>query len=262
MLFWLKKVISYWLMPLPFCTVLLIAGIVLLRWPARARLARGLLIGGLALLIVFSNAFVSRALIRPLETRYPAIPSLHAGQPPPPALAACRYVAVPGAGNGQSPDTSAINLLSSSALSRIVEAVRILKALPEAKLILCGPKASDQPSHAAVLGRAAEELGIAADRMIYIENIRDTEDEMGAVKKVAGGAPVAIATSGWHMPRTMALARNAGIAAVACPTELKSHAGDHFYFTNVLWDVGSLERSTVAIREHIGYLWIWLRGKT
>lgn len=261
--FWLKKFIGHWLMPLPFCTAAILVGLVLLRWPKRARLGRAFITVGLVLLILFGNKLVSRTLIRPLETRYPSQPEFVAGQPLPPSLAACRYVVVLGGGNGLTPGMPATSLLSVSALGRVVEAVRILHALPAAKLIVSGPKnqTGDRPSHAVVLARAAQTLGIAADRVIYIENAHDTEDEANATRKIAGDAPVALVTSAWHMPRSMALARSAGLNAVACPADYRSHADDAFHFDDLLWEVDSFNRSTLGVRERIGYLWIWLRGK-
>ena len=71
----LKKFVSYWLMPLPLCTVLILAGTILLFRQRTARFGRGLVAAGLLLLMLFANAHVSRALIRPLETKYPPIPA-------------------------------------------------------------------------------------------------------------------------------------------------------------------------------------------
>lgn len=261
MLFWLKKFVSYWLMPLPFCIVTMLAGLLLLRSAKRARLGRTLLVTGLVLLMLLSNKYVSRWLVRPLEMRYPAIPAFSANLPPPRNLAACRFVYVLGGGNGNSPNMDATNLLSTSALARMVEAVRILHALPETKLIVSGPKTGSRPSHATVLGQAAQTLGISPDRIIHIDNAHDTEDEARAAQRIVGDAPVAIVTSAWHMPRSMALCRNAGLNAVACPTDYRTHADDAFSFDDLFWEVDALSRSTVAIRERIGYLWIWLRGK-
>jgi uncharacterized SAM-binding protein YcdF (DUF218 family) len=209
MAFWLKKFISFWLMPLPFCFTAMIAGLVLMRWPKRARLGRGLLIGAFVLLMLLSNKFVSRWLIRPLETRYPPLPEFVAGQPVPAELAACRFVVVLGGGNGDSPGMSANNLLSSSALGRMMEAVRILRAVPAAKLIVSGPRSATGDSHATVLARTAEAFGITRDRILYIDQARDTEDESRAVQRLAQGARVALVTSAWHMPRSVALFRSA-----------------------------------------------------
>lgn len=262
MLFWLKKFVSFWLMPLPFCFTAMIAGLVLMRWPKRVRLGRALLLAGLVLLMLFSNKLVSKWLIRPLETRYPALPEFIAGTPAPGPLAACRFVVVLGGGNGNSPGMSANNLLSASALGRIMEGVRILRAVPEAKLIVSGPRSpSAQASHATVLARTAQAYGIAADRIIYIDQARDTEDESRAVQQIAKGGKVALVTSAWHMPRSMALFRSAGLDPLPCPADFKSHEHDEVSFDDLLWDVDALGRSTLAVRERIGYLWIWLRGK-
>ena len=262
MLFWLKKVVTFWLMPLPFCLTLLVVGLCLTRSAKRARLGRALLIAATALLLLFSNKAVSTWLVRPLEARYPAVPELRADAPLPPALAACRFVVVLGAGNGNLPGLAATSQLSTSAMSRLVEAVRLLRALPEARLVLSGPRDGNHPSHATMMARAAQSLGITPDRIALIEVVRDTEDESLAVKKIAGGVPFALVTSAWHMPRAMALFHAAGLAPLPCPADYTAHPDNEFRWESLLWDTASLERSTAAIHERLGYLWIWLRGKT
>ncbi|MSU48056.1 MAG: hypothetical protein EXS37_03035 [Opitutus sp.] len=262
MFFWLKKFVSFWMMPLPFCLTAMVVGLVLMRFAKLARLGRALLITGVVLLMLFSNKFVSKWLVRPLETRYPAIPEFVTGTPLPPAIAACRFVVVLGGGNGNSPGLPANNLLASSSLSRVMEAVRILRAVPEAKLIVSGPGDAKHNTHAVVLARAAQNYGIVPERILYIDQARDTEDESRAAQRLARGAPVALVTSAWHMPRAMALFRSAGLDPLPCPADFRSHAEDEFFFHHLLWDVESLGHSTFAISERIGYLWIWLRGKT
>lgn len=261
MLFGLKKFVSYWLMPLPFCITLLLAGIVLVFFARRARLGRALLITGVALLMLFSNKYVSRWLIRPLETRYAPIPEFVPGVPIPANLAACRYVVVLGGGNGQSPGTAATNLLSTSALSRVVEAVRILKVLPEAKLIVSGPKSGDRPSHATVLARAAQSLGISADRVIHVENAHDTEDESRATKRVAGDAPVALVTSAWHMPRSMGCFRKAGFDVTAYPVDYRTNWPRDAYRLASFASTG-LGELDIGVKEWIGMIAYRLTGYT
>lgn len=262
MLFALKKFISYWLMPLPFCIVALVAGLGLIRVGKSPRLGWTITVSALVLLMLASNRFVSRSLIRPLESQYPAIPEIVTGQPSSPALASCRHVVVLGGGNGYSPATSAINLLSNAALARVAEAVRLLRALPEAKLIVSGPPIGTGAAHATVLARAAESLGIDRTRIIYIENARDTEEESRAVSRLVGDTPVALVTSAWHMPRAMALFRETGVSALACPADFRTHAYDRFGWDDLAWEVSSLERSSLAARERLGFAWAWLRGKT
>jgi uncharacterized SAM-binding protein YcdF (DUF218 family) len=211
-------------------------------------------------LLVASNVQVSYWVLRPFENRYAPIPDLTAGQVPA-ELARCRFVVVLGSGNGNSPGRSALNQLSDSASRRLAEAVRILRVLPEAKLLLSGPPEGAHASHATVLARAAISLGVDPGRIVLSEQVRDTEDESLAVKQRAGDLPVALVTTAWHMPRAMALFRHAGVTAVACPTDYRVQDNPEWTWTDLLWDLGALDRTTAAVRETLGNLWIRLRGK-
>ncbi len=263
MLFWLKKGVSFWLMPLSVCLVLMCTGLWCLRSERRARLGRGLSIAGVLLLLVFSHNRVSYWLVRSLETSYAAIPELRIGEPVPTALGRCRYVVVLGGGHGDVAGLSATNRLSPNALARLVEGVRLLRALPpEAKLIVSGPAVGRNPSHAAVLAQAARALGVAPERMLEIETARDTEDEAYAVRTLVGDVPVALVTSAWHLPRAAALFRKAGVDALPCPTDFLAKPNPEWRWNDVLFDSGSLDKSTLAVRERIGRLWTWLRGKS
>jgi len=257
----LKSLLSYWLMPLPFCVAAMLAGLVMLRCACCARAGRFVFGAGLGLLLLFGNGYVSRWLIRPLETRYAAIPELPAGKLIPPELAACRYVVVLGGGNGDGPGVSANNLLSASARARLVEGVRLLRVLPDAKLIVSGPAQGRRDSHATVMGRTAIALGLAPERIVTIDEARDTEAEAQAVRRRVQDAPIALVTSAWHLPRALALFRKAGVNALPCPADFTAHARDPFQFEDIFWRTSALERSTYAVRERLGYLWSWLRGR-
>ena len=263
--FWLKKFISFWLMPLPFCLTLLVVGSGLPAFAQasarRARLGRWLVVLGTALLLLFSNKTVSVWLVRPLEQRYPAIPELPPGEPLPAPLAAVRYVVVLGGGHSNVPAEAATTKLSSSGLARLVEAVRLLRSLPAAGLIVSGPAIPGNPSHASVLAQAAVSLGIDRGRIQLIEDAHDTEDESQAVKALVGSAPIALVTSAWHMPRAAGLFRHAGVNTLPCPSDFTGRLNPVFDWTDLTWDSESLIRSTYAVREDIGALWVRLRGK-
>ena len=261
MLFWLKKFVTFWLMPLPVCLTLLVAGLWLTRTPRRARLGRGLLLLATALLLLLTNKVVSKALIAPLESRYPPVPELNAGTPLPPALTTCRFVVVLGSGHTDTAGLASTQRLSNSALSRITEGVRLLGALPGARLVVSGPPIGTNPSHATVLARAAAALGIAAERIIYVDNARDTEDESVAVKKLVGDTPVALVTSAWHMPRAAGLFRHAAVNILPCPADFLGNRNRDFRWEDLTWDSASLERSTAAVHEDLGLVWNWLRGR-
>jgi uncharacterized SAM-binding protein YcdF (DUF218 family) len=197
-----------------------------------------------------------------LENRFPAIPELVTEAPLPAPLARCQFIAVLGGGHNYVPGWSANNELSASALSRLVEAVRLSLRMPNARMIVSGP-ADPQggPSHARVLADAAVALGVARDRIIEISTARDTEDEAAAIRAIAGQSPVALVTSAWHLPRAMALCRRQGVDALACPSDYTARVIKVKLKDFINWNVGGLERSTKAFYEWIGLSWARLRGK-
>ena len=258
MFFWLKKALGFWAMPLPFCLTLLIVGLWLMRKPRRARAGRVLAITGVALLVLLSNKFVSFWLVHPLEAGYAAIPELRA-EAIPPSLAACKFVVVLGSGNGNTPGLSATNRLSPSALARITEAVRLLRALPDAKMIVSGPAEGTHPSHATVLARAAESLGIDPGRIVYIDHARDTEEESLATNRLVGDAPFALITSAWHMPRAVGCFRAAGWNVLPYPVDYRTLPRDQWPLLDTL---GQLTLFSVAAKEWVGLIGYHLMGRT
>jgi uncharacterized SAM-binding protein YcdF (DUF218 family) len=51
------------------------------------------------------------------------------------------------------------------------------------------------------------------------------------------------------------------VNALPCPADFTAHARDPFQFEDLFWRTSALERSTYAVRERLGYLWSWLRGR-
>jgi uncharacterized SAM-binding protein YcdF (DUF218 family) len=261
MLFWLKKFVTFWLMPLPFCLTLLAIGGWRSRRERRTRGGWSLVAAATLLLLVFSNKLVSTWLVRPLETQYPALPEIAAGEPLPPGLAACRYVVVLGSGHADAPELPATTKLSENGLARLVEGVRLARALPSAGLIVTGPAVHDNPTHASVLARAAIDLGIDPARIQQIDTAHDTEDEAHAVRALVGDAPVALVTTAAHMPRAAALFRHAGVRALPSPVDFSSSTSRDFRWNSLNWDNDSLGRSTWAVHERLGILWLRLQHK-
>ncbi len=250
-------------MPLPLSLALIIVGVVLLRFTGKRRLGRGLTIAGVVWLLICSNAGIGTLFILGLETRFPPMPELRENSSLPASLTRCRFVAVLGGGHNYVEGWSANNQLSTSALERIVEAVRIARRLPAARLVVSGPADPDNggPSHAHLLADTAVALGVARERIIEIDSARDTENEAVALRRIVGDAPVALVTSAGHMPRAMALCRHQRLDALACPTDYTAHTGMAKPLEFIQWNVGALERSTKAFYELLGLTWARLRNK-
>ena len=76
-----------------------------------------------------------------------------------------------------------------------------------------------------------------------------------------GDSVVASARSSELLDSLAAEAKGLPGKIIPCPADFTAHSGDAVNWQDFFWDVSSLERSTFAVRERIGYLWIWLRGR-
>jgi uncharacterized SAM-binding protein YcdF (DUF218 family) len=263
MFFWPKKILTLFFLPLHFALMAGAAGLILLYLRKRQRLACFLLTAAVVVLAVFSNKGVSSLLIAPLESHYAPTPEFRSAlEVFPRDLAECRYIVILGGGHSESAEFSRINQLSTAALSRLAEGIRIFRHLPqETRFVVSGHNGEGKISHAQVLAEAAISLGVPAARIIRFDAARDTHDEALAIRALAGDAPVAVVTSAWHMPRAMKLCEGAGVRAFPCPADFMLKPGADTGAELLLFDLGSLERSTKAIHEYLGLAWSTLRGQ-
>ncbi|MCB1103174.1 MAG: YdcF family protein [Opitutaceae bacterium] len=260
-LFWLKKAVTFWLMPLQASLTLIALGVWLLLRDRHLRSGKFFTCLGLLLLLTCSHRQVGLSLLGPLERQFPAVPELAVGYSLPPDLERCRYIVVLGGGHTDTGLLPATSQLSPYALGRLTEAVRLSRLLPEASIITCGPGAADRPTHAEILARAAQSLGVAPERFVLLDQGRDTEGEAQAIRGAVGDAPFALVTSAWHMPRAMALMRGAGLNPYPCPADFRAIPPDAFALSDWLWGIDGLEKTTWAVYERLGLAWARLRGR-
>ncbi len=72
-MFLMKKIVSRFLFPVPLSLEFLMVGLFLLWFTRRQRAGKVLVTCGAMLLVGLSNTFISNALLRPLERRYPPL---------------------------------------------------------------------------------------------------------------------------------------------------------------------------------------------
>ncbi|HRE82505.1 MAG TPA: YdcF family protein [Opitutaceae bacterium] len=262
-MFALKKLIASCLMPLSVVLLLLWWGYLGTRTASSSRWAHRVLLVGIISLTLASNKGVGLLLVRSLEARFPAQPSFTHDQPPSSELRSVALILVLGGGHADTPGLSANNQLSTSALARLVEGVRLARALPQAEVWVSGPSIlPGYPSHARVLQSAAESLGLAAGRIQRIEDGFDTEGEAAALRRHGHQGPIALVTSAWHMPRAVGLFKKAGISVVPCPADFSARLNAELRITDYLaWDLSGLERTSKAVYEYLGLTWGKLRNK-
>ena len=259
MLFWLKKALTLPFLPLYFSLFAGLIGTVLL-WSKRQKTGRVLVTAAVLTLVVFTNKGVALLLLAPLETQYAAIPEAQVARNLPVQVLACHTIVVLGGGHSDTTELSRVNQLSTSSLSRLTEAVRLARLLPDAKLIVSGYNGPNHLSHAQILAEAALSLGVAPDRIVRLDTTRDTDDEARELAQRLKGEPFLLVTSAWHMPRAMALCEKVGSHPVAAPADFMLRPGADTGWSLLAWDIGALERCTKAIHERLGLLWARLRG--
>lgn len=253
MAFFLKKLISAFLLPLPFGLLWIALGIILLTVHRAKRLCHTALIIGFFIIALFSFNPVSFALLNQLQTEY--TPLIH------PPQNVTEIVVLGGGVSGGKNDPPNLNL-SSASLSRLVEGIRLFKALrmnnPNAQLILSGGRVFQSPSVAGKMQNTAVMLGVDQKNTVLEDGSTDTHQEAVFLQKILGKNPFILVTSAYHMPRAMALFEGLGMHPIAAPTQFIT------YHDNLsLWRIptaNSVVISDIAIHEYLGILWAKIRG--
>lgn len=242
--FLLKKIIGFWILPLSLCVLLLSAGLILLWLNKRTTLGKSLCTAGLLALVMLSWNPTSNLLLRPMEHQNPMFDTSQSVD----------YVVVLGNAIQANPDMPAVNQLSSSALKRLLEGLRILDHSPNAKLIVSG-HGNLSASCAELYARAAIAFGVDRKRIIELRQPKDTREEAIATKAIVMDAKVALVTSASHMSRALNFFNQQDINALPAPTHfLTPNAKD----SNWKFDAEGLLKSERAFYEAAGRAWQWL----
>lgn len=94
-------------------------------------------------------------------------------------------------------------------------------------------------------------LGVPDDRIVMEGRSLNTIENMRETRALVGTGKVALVTSGWHMPRSLRLARQAGLDAEAFPTDWRVVPGATPWWEYWLPSVGALLASTIALKEYL-----------
>jgi uncharacterized SAM-binding protein YcdF (DUF218 family) len=222
-MFMLKKVIGALLSPVTGGLLfVLVLGVV----AARARTPRTRRRAWLGLVLAFGLAWasgttpVANALIRPFEGRAPAV--LIPGELP--EAETLRWVVVLGGGHSTDPALPPAAQLWSESLYRLVEGVRLHRALPNTELYLSGWGGQDPRSNAEVMADAAISMGVDPRHIELASSPRDTEEEAGALARFLrargeADAPFLLVTSAAHLPRALRHMRAAGLDPIPAPAQ-------------------------------------------
>ena len=260
-MFLLKKLVAQFFYPVSLSLELLVLGLFFLWVTRRVRLGKILVSLGTVVLLLWSSPLISPRLLTPLERHYPALLHPEAlsrdGQTP---GATPFWIVVLGGGHASDPQLPVNSQISQPALGRVVEGVRLYRAIPGSKLLMSGGGAFDPVPEARVMAEIALSLGVKSQDLRLEDASRDTADEAAVIAAMLHGQPIILVTSAAHMPRAMALFAKRGMHPLPAPADYlyrvpqRRAPGEYFPRAD------SLKWMEAAVHEYLGLAWAWLRG--
>src|SRR5262245_51436344 len=166
MFFTLKILLTHFLVPMPIILLTATVGLVFLWFTSRRKTGLVLVSSAVLVLGLLSYWPLSEAMLESLENRYS---SLYAdGKVPSDDKTASdvKWVVVLGSGHVADARYPMTGQLSSSALYRLVEGIRLHRLFPRTKLLLSGGFGAPGLRHAEVAARAAEILGVPRQEIV------------------------------------------------------------------------------------------------
>ncbi|TEW56168.1 envelope biogenesis factor ElyC [Psychromonas sp. RZ22] len=249
MLFLIKKWIGGLLMPLPFSLLLLFISLLLLFFTQRQKTAKILVLCSFIILFSFSVLPNANHLVKPLERQYPDLINAHQS---------LDYILVLGSSGIHDQSIPITGQLSFTALSRFSEALRLYYANPNAYIVVSGSGFGDTQSHAQLLQTLAISFTIPRQRIIRLDDTKDTNQEAQQMATIIDGKKAALVTSATHMPRAMKLFKQYNQTPIPAPAMYLAKENNHKLPSYIyIPSAYQLYKSQVALHEYLGQLQAW-----
>lgn len=247
--FILKKLISMWLMPLPFCCLIILFGLTLSCW--KVAIGRIIAFSGLALLMLLSWQPFANSVLYPLEHQYP---SFDITQP-------VDAVVVLGNCHHVSKEIPPMAQLCGTGLYRLMEGYRIWQANPRAELFLSGYAGDESRPYAEVAGEIALSLGVPEDKIRLFSSAKDTQEEAELTAPFLKDKTFALVTSASHMQRSMKWFQQQTIDThTLSPIAAPAHFGAQESATNWKIESSALIKTERTWYELLGRTWTAIKG--
>lgn len=261
MFLYLSKLLPLFLYPLGLASLLMLVALVTLwkrpRWAATA-IALALIV-----LLVGSNGWVSRSLVRSLESQN--IPS---GELP----NAEAIVVLGGSTKPAFPPRPLVDLSEEG--DRLLYGAQLYQQKKAPLVVVAGGRINwhgSGPPESEDMATILNLIGVPTAAIIQESNSLNTYENAVNVRKILdarGIHQVLLVTSAMHMPRSLLIFKRQGIAAIPAPTDFLVTDNDlreirntpQATLLNLLPDTDRLHQFTRALREYIGLVVYRLRG--
>lgn len=246
----MRSLLSSLLQPLLLFWILVVLAVYFdFSW--RKRLATKAILGGFFLLFIITTPFVPNFLVKNLENRYPVFSVKQIKKDNRPI-----HILVLGGGHTYDERLPANNQLSSGALVRLTEGIRLNRVISGSELITSGYGGDEEITQAEVLANSAVLLGVNPSVIKMQNSPVNTWMEATEYKRLNGdSAQLIVVTSAIHMPRAIYLFRKAGLDPIAAPTNHILKYGKSSTVFNWLPSAQYISKTDAAIHEYVGLLW-------
>ncbi|RJR35587.1 MAG: envelope biogenesis factor ElyC, partial [Desulfobacteraceae bacterium] len=205
------------------------------------------------ILAFLSYGFFPNAITQPLEYEYPPVQGIDDQ--------GVKWVVVLGGGHISAPGLPPNSQITDTCMMRLIEGIRLHRAITGSRLLLSGGTGFDSVSDAEIMAQVAEIIGVDRANIVLEAESWDTEDEARLIKDMVGNDTFVLVTSAAHMPRSIALFRKQGMEPIPAPTDFtirESQGGLHpgSFFPGAL----SIRQVEMAMHEYLGMAWARLRG--
>lgn len=248
-MFLLSKLLPLFVLPLGISLMLIGWGL--------ARQKRRPVLAGLAVLLLASQPFVGRYLIRVAEG--------FAEQPAVASVASADAIVVLSAGRVLAPGPARVSEWTD--VNRFFGGIDLYKANRAPLLIFTGARRGRAtPSEGELLAAHAQALGVREDAIVvtpYVSNTADEARETAAVLRARGiKAPrIILVTSAFHLPRARELFSRQGVDVVPFPVSFARSADKRVWALDFFPSVVALDETSTALREFYGRAFYWLRAR-
>ena len=230
--FMLKKMFSVLFMPMSIGLIFLFVTFALLYFNKIKKAKKYLTVSMLWMLLI-SWAPFGNLMLYPLESVYPKLEKIPT-------------------------NIEYILLLGGDRDKRAWEAVRLYHKLPNVKIITSGFSLHDSVSDAKKTKNLLIESGVLEEKILMQELAKTTFEEAEHMKKRVGEKPFILVTAAYHMPRTIALFKKAGLNPIPAPANFNKPDEDGVMS---ILQSKQLEKTEHAWHEYLGLLVYKLQGK-
>ncbi|AMP88816.1 YdcF family protein [Legionella pneumophila] len=242
----IRHLLEYLINPFFLCVLAIGIGIFLLWRQLAPTVTRVLLFLVLIVLLAMSTGWLPSYLTYQLESRYSIVNQINPN---------VKWVVVLGGGQNIGEGMPANDLLTSASIKRLVEGIRLFRALPDAKLLLSGGGSTGEQPEALLLAELTKWFSIDPQKVVIETVSINTADQARELAAIVHEQPFYLVTSAVHMPRSMALCQQQGLHPIAAPTDFTFFWSTDTWVKMIIPNPYNLAYASIALHEILGKIW-------